>query len=159
MDPVSFVASVVSLADATFNVVSYLNGLKEGGRGRLRLLNELTSFWMVLNLLKGRLDTLDLDHDEAWMQNIKILAESDGVFQQVESAVNKLAAKLEPKSGTKGLIQVLKWPLGKDEVDRAVSNIDSLKQTIDLVLGDANITLSKESRDNSKFVKSAVMDE
>lgn len=56
MDPISAVgllASISSLADGAFNVVSFINTIREGGKQRLRLFTELNSLWMILKLLEG----------------------------------------------------------------------------------------------------------
>lgn len=158
MDPVSFAASVIGLAEVTFSVITLLNKVKGGGKERLRLLTELTSFWTILNVLKDRFESLEPDHEEPWMQGIITLAKDEGILEQTECAVIRLAEKLNPRPGRHGILRAITWSLEKDEIDRTIFHVHSLKQSIDLVLSDANIALSKENLDNSKIIKDAVTD-
>ena len=72
MDPLSILASVTATAAATFQVVSFLGGMKEGGSDRLRLTTEVNSLWMVLKLLEGQLEQTN-SHEEAWLQGVRSL--------------------------------------------------------------------------------------
>lgn len=156
MDPVSFAASIAGLAEVTFKVVTFLNSVKEGGKERLRLLTELTSFWTTLNILKDRFDSLISDREEPWIRGIVELGKPGGIWEQTERTVIRLAEKLKPKPGRHGILQAITWSLEREEIDRTLSHIQSLKQSMNLVLSDANIALSKEALDNGKIVKDIV---
>ena len=158
MDPVSFAASVVGLAEITFKLITSLNSIREGGKERHRILIELTSFWNILNILKDRFDSLEPDHEEPWMRGIVALAKDGSVLEQTERTILRLAEKLKPKQGRHGILQAITWSLGKEEIDRTIWHIHSLKQNINLVLSDTSISLSKEALDNGKIVKDAVTD-
>ena len=73
MDPISAVgllASISSLADGAFKIVSFINTIREGGKQRLRLFTELNSLWMVLKLLEGHFDAEDEDLSEPWLPKV-----------------------------------------------------------------------------------------
>ena len=114
MDPISAVgllASISSLADGAFNIVSFINTIREGGKQRLRLFTELNSLWMVLKLLEGHFDAEDEDLGEPWLRTIAVLDEDDGIFDQIQAAFDNLMSRLQPKTGHRKVVQTLRWPV------------------------------------------------
>lgn len=114
MDPISAVgllASISSLADGAFNVVSFINTIREGGKQRLRLFTELNSLWMILKLLEGHFDAEDEDLGEPWLRTIAVLDEDDGIFDQIQATFDNLMSRLQPKTGHRKVVQTLRWPV------------------------------------------------
>ena len=96
MDPLSILASVTAIATATFQVVSFLGTMKEGGSDRLRLTTEVHSLWMVLKLLEGHLEPTN-QHEEAWHEGVRSLQVPNGIFDQIKEAMQRLTVKNKTK--------------------------------------------------------------
>lgn len=147
MDPLSILASVTALATATFQVVSFLGTMKEGGNDRLRLTTEITSLWMVLKHLEGQLDRAN-SHEEAWLQGVRSLQIQDGVFDQIGKAIDRLNTKLKPQTGRRKALQTLRWPLiDKKDVEETLSHIERLKSSVSLVLNHASLAIGTKVND------------
>ncbi len=132
MDPLSILASVTAIATATFQVVSFLGGMKEGGNDQMRLTTEVNSLWMVLKLLEG----------------VRSLHVSNGVFDQIRGAMQRLNVKLKPQTGHRKALQTLRWPLtDKKDVEEIVSQIERLKSSISLVLNHASLAVGAKVND------------
>ena len=147
MDPLSILASVTALAGATFKIVSFLGGMKEGGNDRLRLTTEVNSLWMVLKLLEGQLEPTNL-HEEAWLEGVRSLKMPDGVFDQIRQAMQRLDVKLKPQTGHRKALQTLRWPLrDKKDVEEIVKHLERLKLSVSLVLNHANLAVGAKVND------------
>ncbi len=147
MDPLSILASVTAIATATFQVVSFLGGMKEGGNDRLRLTTEVNSLWMVLKLLEGQLEPTN-SHEEAWLEGVRSLQVSNGAFDQIRGAMQRLNVKLKPQTGHRKALQTLRWPLtDKKDVEEIVSQIERLKSSVSLVLNHASLAVGTKVND------------
>lgn len=147
MDPLSILASVTAIATATFQVVSFLGGMKEGGNDRLKLTTEVNSLWMVLKLLEGQLEPTN-SHEEAWLEGVRSLQVPNGVFDQIREAIQRLDARLKPQTGHRKAIQTLRWPLrDKKDVEETVSHIERLKSLVSLVLNHASLAVGTKVND------------
>lgn len=147
MDPLSILASVTAIATATFQVVSFLGGMKEGGNDRLKLTTEVNSLWMVLKLLEVQLEPTN-SHEEAWLDGVRSLQVPNGVFDQIREAIQKLDVKLKPQTGHRKAIQTLRWPLrDKKDVEETVGHIERLKSSVSLVLNHASLAVGTKVND------------
>ena len=158
MDPLSILASVTAIATATFQVVSFLSAMKEGGNDRLRLTTEVNSLWMVLKLLEGQLEPTN-SHEEAWLEGVRSLQVPNGVFDQIRDAMQRLDVKLKPQTGHRKALQTLRWPLrDKKDVEETVSHIERLKSSVSLVLNHASLAVGIKVNDSlvSQKVKAVI---
>lgn len=147
MDPLSILASVAALATATFQVVSFLGAMKEGGNDRLRLTTEVNSLWMVLKLLEGQLEPTN-SHEEAWLDGVRSLKVPNGVFDQISASVHRLDVRLKPQTGHRKALQTLRWPLiDKKDVEDTVSQVERLKASVSLVLNHASLAIGTKVND------------
>ena len=147
MDPLSILASVTAIATATFQVVSFLGDMKEGGNDRLRLTTEVNSLWMVLKLLEGQLEPTN-QQEEAWLEGVRSLQVPNGVFDQIREAMQRLDAKLKPQTGHRKALQTLRWPLrDKKDVEETVGHIERLKSSVSLVLNHASLAVGTKVND------------
>ena len=147
MDPLSILASVTAIATATFQVVSFLGAMKEGGNDRLRLTTEVNSLWMVLKLLEGQLEPTN-PHEEAWLEGVHSLQVPNGIFDQIREAMQRLSVKLKPQTGHRKALQTLRWPLtDKRDVEEIVSLIERLKSSVSLVLNHASLAIGAKVND------------
>lgn len=153
------VSGVVQLADASFRIMKLMDTIKEGGKDRRRLCDEITLLWMTLRNLEAQFAPLSSEQDGAWMKPIDSLAESDGLLDQLSAALNEVWCKLTTSDTKRGMImQTLRWPLDQPYVDRIVTRIEHLKTSIIMVQGQASISLAQDVREQVSFVKKAADD-
>jgi ankyrin repeat domain-containing protein 50 len=157
MDPLSFAASLSALATIAFQLVSYIGSVKEGGEERKKLGTQLTTLWMVLQQLQAQFATDLASGDQSWTEKLQILQRPDGVLSQIGEQLTGLQAKLQSKTGGHKLMQSLRWPLDKADVDRAIQQIYQLHQLLTGVLGQANIALAQEIRKDGAAVKDLIV--
>jgi ankyrin repeat domain-containing protein 50 len=157
MDPLSFAASLSGLATVAFQLVSYIGSVQEGGEERKKLGTQLMTLWMVLQQLQTQFAGDLASGDQSWAENLQILQQPGGVLSQIGEALTVLQAKLQSKTGGKKLLQSLRWPLDKADVDRAVQQIYQLHQLLAGILGQANISISQEIRKDGAAVKDVIV--
>lgn len=157
MDPLSFAASLSALATVAFQLVSYIGSVQDGGEERRKLGAQLTTLWMVLQQLQTQFAADLASGDQSWPEKLKILQQPGGVLSQIGEALTVLQNKLQSKTGGKNLLQSLRWPLDKADVDRAVQQIYQLHQLLTGVLSQANIALSQEIRKDGAAVKDVIV--
>lgn len=107
MDPASIVgllASIETLAQGAFRVISLINTIRHGGKQRLRLLSELSSLWMILKLLEGHFDEDEQELSEPRLRTIAVLNEENGTFDLMEVVFNDLMDRLQPKTGRRKVL-------------------------------------------------------
>ena len=154
MDPVSLLASVEAIAEGAFQIISYINTVKEGGKQRMRILTELNSLWMVLKLVEAHFETEDEELDQTWIKAIAVLSEDSGLFDQIGEILESLNKKLQPKMGFRKAIQSVRWPFDKPEVDTLVSQLDRLKNGINLALTSTSALAIREIHTDTKSLRS-----
>lgn len=157
MDPLSFAASLSALATIAFQLVSYIGSVKDGGEERKRLGAQLTTLWMVLQQLQTQFATDLASGDRSWADKLQILQRPGGVLSQIGEELTGLQARLQSKTGGHKLLQSLKWPLDKADVDRAIQQIYQLHQLLTGVLSQANIALAQEIRKDGAAVKDLIV--
>ncbi|KAH7394274.1 ankyrin repeat-containing domain protein [Phaeosphaeria sp. MPI-PUGE-AT-0046c] len=151
MEPLSIVglaSSIVQLADASFKIMKVLDTIK-GGKDRRKLCDEITVLWMVLRNLETQFTPSNVAPDESWMRPVDTLAEPNGVFAQLQIALEEVYKKVTTSDSSRGkLKQTLRWPLDQSYVDRVVGRIERLKSSILLVTNQASIAVAREMRSN-----------
>lgn len=152
MDPITAIgllSSIAQLAEASFKIVKLLDTIKEGGKERRKLCDEITLLWMTLRNLETQFFPLSVEQDGPWMRPIDSLAEPGGVFQQTSHALDEVWNKLTTSESSAGkLKQTLRWPFDKEDVEKTIARIERLKSSIAIVLGQANIALAQEMRED-----------
>lgn len=159
MDPVSVVgllASIESLADGAFKLVSVINTIKQGGKQRLRLFTELNSLWMVLKLLEGHFDSEEQNLNEQWLKTVNLLDEDGGIFDQVSAVFESLTDRLQPKVGHRKVMQTLRWPYDKSEVEELIAQLERMKNTVSLAYNSTSAAAVREIQSDTKYIKQSV---
>lgn len=158
MDPLSVLASVEALADGAFKLVSFVNTIKEGGKQRLRLFTELNALWMVLKLLEGHLEPDGEELGEPWLSTIAALDEDNGVFDQIQAAFEDLNNRLRPKTGHRKILQTLRWPFDKSDVEALVAHLERLKSAVDLAMNSTSAAAIRALQGDTNAIKLSVAD-
>ena len=159
MEPISAVgllASIENLAEAAFKVVAFINTIREGGKQRLRLFTELNSLWMVLKLLEGHFESEDEDLGEPWLKTIAVLDEDNGIFDQIQGTLDNLMSRLQPKVGHRKVLQTLRWPFDKAEVEALTAHLERLKSSVNLAMSSTSAAVTREIQSDTRFIKSSV---
>ncbi|KAL9609730.1 MAG: hypothetical protein Q9167_005519 [Letrouitia subvulpina] len=162
MDPASIaglLASIETLAQGAFTIIALINTIRHGGKQRLRLLSELSSLWMVLKLLEGHFDEDDQELSEPWLTTITVLNEENGTFDLMEMVFNDLTDRLQPKTGHRKVLQTLRWPLEKSEVDELLMRLERLKSNASIALNSTNAAVTREIQSDTRFIKASVANE
>ena len=152
LDVVSAVATLLTLIQVTSQVVDYLSDLKDGGKERMKLLAEVSTFCCALDNLKELLENdlstsgTDDTSDERWTKGLHLLLLRDGILEQCNGVVSSLEKRLAPKEGRARVIQHLRWPFSKADTLQAVEQLHRLQTTINHLLGQMNISLSQQIR-------------
>ena len=159
MDPISalgLLASIESLSQGAFQIVSFLNTIREGGKQRLRLFTELNSLWMLLKLVESHFDPGEGALDEPWLKTLAVLDEENGVFDQIRATFDDLTNRLQPKTGQRRVLQTLRWPFDKSDVEALTVHLERLKSSINLALNSTNAVVTREIQSDTKYLKLAV---
>lgn len=159
MDPVGLLASIDTLADRAFKLVSFINTIKEGGKQRLSLFTELNALWMVLKLLEGHFQSDDEELSDPWLETIAVLDEENGVFDQISIAFENLDNRLRPKSGHRKIMQTLRWPFDKSEVEGLVHQLQRLKSYVDSAMNSTSAADIRKIQSDTKAIKLSVADD
>lgn len=153
VEVVGLLANVEALAEAGFKLVSIINTIRQGGKHRLNLFTELNTLWMVLKLLESHFDSSEQEISEQWLDTINLLDHDGGVFDQISDIFGKLTDRLEPQTGHRKVVQTLRWPFDKPEVEQLTLQLESLKSTVSLAYGSTNAAVVREVQNDTKYLK------
>ncbi|KAI4116523.1 MAG: hypothetical protein LQ338_007701 [Usnochroma carphineum] len=159
MDPVSaagLLASIGTLAEGAFKLVSLINTIRQGGKERMQLFTELNSLWMVFKLLQSHFDTEEQEISQQWLDTVNVLDEDGGVFDEISTAFDKLTDRLEAKTGHRKVMQTLRWPFDKSEVEELTDHLERLKSTVSLAYDSTNAAGIREIQSDTKYLKLSV---
>ena len=159
MDPVSLLASIEALAEGAFKLVSFINTIKEGGKQRLRLFTELNALWMVLKVLEGHFQSDDEELSDPWLKTIAVLDEDQGVFDQISAAFESLDNQLRPKTSHRKIMQTLRWPFDKSDVERHVTHLNRLKSYVDSAMSSTSAADIRRIQSDTKAIKLSMADD
>jgi hypothetical protein len=134
MEAVGFVASLITLADTTLSLINYLNVVKQGGKARNALLNEITTLWMILRGLQQQFDPSPSEIDEP-SEPFYTLKDPKGLLEQIRDAIEDLDRKCKTTtSGSGKVLQTLAWPFTQKEINRTLDRIGRLNEYLNTVL-------------------------
>ena len=153
---IALLASIEPLAEGAFKLVSLINTFRQGGKQRLRLFTELNALWMVLKVLESHYDPEEQDISEQWLDTIGVLNQKGGIFDQISTAFVDLTDRLQPKMGHRKVLQILRWPLDKYEVDELAAHLERLKSTVSLAYNFTNAAVIREIQSDTKYVKLSI---
>ena len=154
-EPLSIVASVATLADLAFKTVKLLNEVEDGGRQRDAFSREARSLHVVLASTEAHVKTAVYSSQDApWIEELRKLQDSGGLFEHARRALQGLNDILQPRTGAKKIVQSLRWPLlEKNKVESILQSTERLRQSMSLILNQANNTLEQETNSIIKEIK------
>lgn len=160
MELVGLAASITTIADTSWKIFNYLEGVKHGGISRRMLRDELTLLWLVF---KGLKDEIDMSNgklaDEPWVEPLKVLDGARGIAAQIQEQLRDLDGQLTATPGPFGeVMSTLRWPFQEKEAMRIVARMQELKQTTVLVIQQSNHRMNREIQQGICHIKSVVDD-
>ncbi|KAL9587202.1 MAG: hypothetical protein Q9203_003589 [Teloschistes exilis] len=150
---VGLLANVGALAEAGFKLISLINTIRQGGKHRMQLLTELNSLWLVLKMLECHFDPSEQEMSEPLLDTIKLLNQDGGVFHKISETFENLTDRLLPRTGPRKVIQTLRWPFEKSEVEQLTLQLERLKSTVSLAYGSANAAVVREIQNDTKNLR------
>lgn len=158
MDGASAVASIGTIVSGAFRVIEILNTIRQGGKQRLRLLTTIGSLWAVLQSVQSSFSTEDGQLTEGIPDPLGTLQGDNGILAQVDAKTKQLKARLLSHEGARGILQDLKWPLAKAEVETSISELEKLTNAINLALTTSTFVTLRETQRICSDIRLATMD-
>ncbi|TRX87885.1 hypothetical protein FHL15_011224 [Xylaria flabelliformis] len=150
-------ANLIAIVDLAFKVIKYMNDVREGGKERSELHQEVLTVYDLLWNLKYEFESHDLDEENAWSKPIKPLFKPGGVVDQLKLVLEQVASKLVlPSRSLKGTFKKVKWPFDKPEVQRILGRLRSLTDAISIALNRANLQVGVDTNKDVKFLRHAI---
>ncbi|KAJ0106842.1 ankyrin [Diaporthe amygdali] len=144
-DPLSIATSLIALIQVTAKATEYLRDVKDGGKERMKLRDELRSVTCLLEMLHDRVEEQHGSDSEDALKPAAIasLAGPDGPLERMKATMEDIVSKLAPQAGLRRLAQPFKWPFDKKDVLELFATIERLKTHFTLVLQNDLWALSK----------------
>lgn len=115
---------------------------------------------MVFKLLESHFDPSEQEISEQWLETIEVLDQDGGVFDQISTVFDNLTDRLQPRTGHRKVMQTLRWPFDKTEVEELTLHLECLKNTVNVAYSSTNSAVVREIQADTKFLQiSAVNDE
>ncbi|KAI0438824.1 ankyrin [Xylaria telfairii] len=147
-------ANVIAIVDLAFKVIKYMNDVREGGKERSELHQEVLNVYELLWSLKYEFEFHDLDEETAWSKPIKPLFKPGGIVDQLKLILEQVSSKLVlPSRSIKGTLKKIKWPFDKPEVQRILGRLRSLIDGISTALDRANLEVGVDTNKHVKFLR------
>lgn len=148
MDPLSVTASVITViqaAEAVISICCRYRSSVTGSRWEVsRILEDTRSLRSILQKLEGLVDKAETSDsaEQSRLPALRSLCDRDtGTLSNCYDDLDELKSKLDPsgRSGPTGskrraLVEALKWPLKKKDVEKILDKIASHKDTISVAL-------------------------
>ncbi|KAF6790310.1 hypothetical protein CMUS01_16285 [Colletotrichum musicola] len=132
-DPLSITTGIVALIQVKGKAISFLKDVKEGGKERMKLRDELRGVMCLLEMLKDRVDEPESD-DALEPAAIAFMGVPEGSLERMKGLMEEIVSKLAPESGLRKLAMPLKWPFDKKDILELFVMIERIKSHFTLVL-------------------------
>ncbi|KAK1853118.1 hypothetical protein CCHR01_04256 [Colletotrichum chrysophilum] len=135
-DPLSIATGLIALIQVTTQATEYLKDVKDGGRERTKLRDELHSVTCLLEMLHDRVEDQGESENEDGLKPAAMaaLAGPDGPLARMKATMEDIVSKLAPQAGFRKLAQPFKWPFDKKDILELFGTIERLKSHFMLVL-------------------------
>lgn len=139
-DGLSVLGGLAAIAQLSVLVVNYIKAVKKGIEERQRIVFEINS---TAAICKNLIDCFEISGTGPWIATLKILDISDGPVAQFQQCLEFLQTKLAPKTSRLAtFVQVLSWPLNKDEMLGLLAKIERQKSLLNIALTNNHTRLS-----------------
>ncbi|KAI9845534.1 MAG: hypothetical protein M1838_001702 [Thelocarpon superellum] len=153
-DPLSISGGIVAVLQLAGTVMQYLNDVARASEERDQILLEISHINHILPVLKDLAERPQWG--ESWSTTIGYLNLPKGPLEQFNSALQRLASKLEPVRGLKRVERSLAWPFQKGEIRDILQALERQKTLFHLALQNDHIALSQAIRHDVEGVNNRV---
>lgn len=143
MEALSGAASVIAVLQSSGKVVQYINNARGAKDDRRRFRDQVRACASIWRQLKDESD--DSEEGQAWSSTIRALegTNSDALLFRLKEIFKLLEMKLLAKDS---VLQSLKWPFRKKEVEKLLQTLESEKSLLMLALDKNSGRLLRELR-------------
>ncbi|WYZ35404.1 hypothetical protein EsH8_X_000051 [Colletotrichum jinshuiense] len=144
-DPLSIATGLIALIQVTAKATEYLKDVKDGGKERTKLRDELRGVTCLLEMIHDRVEEQSESDNEDGLKPaaIALLAGPDGPLERMKATMEEVVSKLAPQAGLRRLAQPFRWPFEKKDILELFGTIERLKSHFTLVLQSDILTISK----------------
>lgn len=136
------VASVVTLANLSFDLITIIRDIKSRNEQKRRLLTEINSLWLVLEDIKSQWDDKDDRFAHDLQSNIVALDNHGGVLAEIRQLIDELTGRLGGKNDRFDKFkQRLSWLWDKQEFENLTLRISRLRDVVSLALTSTNTAI------------------
>ena len=136
------VASVVTLANLSFDLITIIRDIKSRNEQKRRLLTEINSLWLVLEDIKSQWDDKDDRFAHDLQSNIVALDNHGGVLAEIRQLIDELTGRLSGKNDRFDKFkQRLSWLWDKQEFENLTLRISRLRDVVSLALTSTNTAI------------------
>lgn len=135
-DPLSITTGIIALIQVTAKATTYLKEVKDGGKDRTKLRDELRSLTCLLEMLKDRVEEQDEPESDDAIKPaaITFMGGPDGPLERMKYLMEQVVWKLAPEAGLRKLALPFKWPFDKKDILELFGAIERVKSHFTLVL-------------------------
>lgn len=145
MDGISSAASVLALVELAGKTITYIKQVKNAPQEKQHLLKLLIQSKGILHTLNDLIESVE---DEDWATTIRSLAGSDGPLSQYQDILEQIISRLGincDKISLKHVVNSLKWPFTRKEVEELTTALEKLKSTFVIATTNDHVRLSMET--------------
>ncbi|KAI1841262.1 hypothetical protein JX266_012574 [Neoarthrinium moseri] len=150
-------ASLIAIVNLSWSLVKYIKDVKDGGKERKELREELIALYEVFEDLKSEFEYHESGEADGWSKPIKPLFKYGGPVDQLKAVLEELTGAIITPSQRAELVgRKLKWPFQKADIEKLLGRLRSLKGTISLTLTRASLEIGHNIKTGVQQVHSAL---
>ena len=112
---------------------NYGSGVKNASRDQERIIDQLTNLRNVLEQVRKVVTGETIQTASQLPALNELFDKSDGL-PRCHAELENLKSELEPKSGHRGIMKALTWPLKEADVRKTVDHLEKFQQLLNLAL-------------------------
>ncbi|KAJ0368258.1 hypothetical protein COL26b_010908 [Colletotrichum chrysophilum] len=127
-DPLSIATGLIALIQVTTEATEYLKDVKDGGRERTKLRDELRSVTCLLEMLHDRVEDQGESENEDGLKPAAMaaLAGPDGPLARMKATMEDIVSKLAPQAGFRKLVQPTISKLTSEKVHQVGRQLEDM---------------------------------
>ncbi|KAJ0343784.1 hypothetical protein KNSL1_009975 [Colletotrichum chrysophilum] len=127
-DPLSIATGLIALIQVTTEATEYLKDVKDGGRERTKLRDELRSVTCLLEMLHDRVEDQGESENEDGLKPAAMaaLAGPDGPLARMKATMEDIVSKLAPQAGFRKLAQPTISKLTSEKVHQVGRQLEDM---------------------------------
>jgi hypothetical protein len=132
MDPLSVTASIIAILQLTYEVIGYLNDVKDAPTECQQCVLEASNLLNPLISLRYLAEQAQIG--DPWYEQLRKLNIKDGPLDQYKQALELLRTRVEIGDGVQKITRRLLWKFKKEEVVSILARMERLKSVVIIAL-------------------------